>query len=116
MTSQRRPTDPPFSPGVALMPEDFPRRLTRLKEITGLSWEGLATCLGVDMKQVHRWRQGGEPCGGAVLSLVMVGSCQPLHAGRGQGVVAMTGLLIHASFGGLAARGGPLRNRSGQTL
>ncbi len=44
------------------------------------------------------------------------GSCQPLDAGRGQGVVAMTGLLIHASFGGLAARGGPLRNRSGQTL
>ena len=44
------------------------------------------------------------------------GSCQPLDVGRGQGVVAMTGLLIHASFGGLAARGGPLRNRSGQTL
>ena len=82
MTSQRRPTDPPFSPGVALMPEDFPRRLTRLKEITGLSWEELATCLGVDMKQVHRWRQGGEPCGGAVLSLVMVATLVPEGLGK----------------------------------
>ena len=51
-----------------------------------------------------------------VAAVVDTGSCQPLHAGRGQGVIAMTGLLIHASFGGLAARGGPLRNRSGQTL
>ena len=25
---------------------------------------------GVKAKQVHRWRQGGEPCSGAVLALV----------------------------------------------
>ena len=77
MTKRRRPTDPPFSPGVSYMPEDFPRRLTRFKELTGLSWEGMATCLGVDMKQLNRWRQGGEPCGGAVLSLVKMATLLP---------------------------------------
>ena len=58
-------------PGVALMPEDFPRRLTALKELTGLTWEGMADALGVDPRQLLRWRtQGGEPNGGAMLALV----------------------------------------------
>ena len=52
------------------MPEDFPRRLTRFKEASGLTWQGLARCLGVDGRQVLRWRQGAEPCGGAMLALV----------------------------------------------
>ena len=69
-TRYRRSTDPPFSPGVSYIPEDFARQLTRLKEVTGLSGEGLATVPGVKAKQVHRWRQGGEPCSGAVLALV----------------------------------------------
>ena len=38
----------PLRPGCALIPEDFGRRLTLLKERAGLSWEGLATCIGVD--------------------------------------------------------------------
>ena len=58
-------------PGVALMPEDFPRRLEALKELTGLTWEGMADALGVDPRQLLRWRtQGGEPNGGAMLALV----------------------------------------------
>ncbi len=57
-------------PGVALMPEDFPRRLAALKELTGLTWEGMADALGVDPRQLLRWRkQDGEPNGGAMLSL-----------------------------------------------
>ncbi len=57
-------------PGVALMPEDFPRRLVALKELTGLTWEGMADALGVDPRQLLRWRkQDGEPSGGAMLSL-----------------------------------------------
>ena len=82
MTSQRRPTDPPFSPGVALMPENFPERLTALKETSRLSWEGLATCIGVDIKQVQRWRQGAEPCGGAMLSLVRLATLVPEGLGK----------------------------------
>ena len=52
------------------MPEDFPRRLAAIKELTGLTWEGMADALGVDPRQLLRWRKrDGEPNGGAMLSL-----------------------------------------------
>ncbi len=59
-----------FTPGVSLLPDDFVKRLTRLKQATGLTWDGFAVCLGVDNRQVLRWRQGGAPCGGAMLAMV----------------------------------------------
>lgn len=59
-----------LSPGVALPPDDFPARLGALKEVTGLSWEGMATVVGVDCRQLHRWRRGTAPNGEAMLSLV----------------------------------------------
>ena len=60
-----------FVPGVALLPEDFGARLTRLKEASGLSWEGLASMIGVDHRQLLRWRTAGaEPSGGAMLALM----------------------------------------------
>ena len=60
-----------FPPGVALMPEEFPRRLAALKELTGLTWEGMADALGVDPRQLLRWRnEDGQPNAGATLSLV----------------------------------------------
>ena len=59
-----------FSPGVSLLPEDFPARLTALKEITALTWEGMSVCLGVDPRQLKYWRDGGWPNGGAMLALV----------------------------------------------
>ena len=55
--------------GWPFLPEDFPQRLERLKQTTGLSWEGVAMCLGVDVRQVQRWRRGTEPCGGALFAL-----------------------------------------------
>ena len=55
--------------GWPFLPEDFPQRLERLKQRTGLSWEGVAMCLGVDVRQVQRWRRGTEPCGGALFAL-----------------------------------------------
>lgn len=70
MSSWREHQSGLFTPGVALLPEDFPERLTVLREMTGLSWEGLSVCLGVDNRQVLRWRHGAAPCGGAMLSLV----------------------------------------------
>ena len=57
-------------PGVALVPEDFRQKLEVIKRLTGLSWEGLATAMGVDSRQLWRWRKrGGEPGGGAMLAL-----------------------------------------------
>ena len=37
-----------FTPGVSLLPENFPVRLIALKGITGPTWEGMSVCLGVD--------------------------------------------------------------------
>ena len=52
-----------------VLPGDFPKRLERLKEASGLTWSGFARAVGVDPKQMHRWRRGVEPCGGAMHSL-----------------------------------------------
>ena len=58
-------------PGVALMPEDFREKLVAIKGLTGLSWEGMAAAMGVDSKQLWRWRRHGvQPNGGAMLALV----------------------------------------------
>ena len=66
-----------FIPGIALLPDDFPDRLTALKEITGLTWEGMACCIGVDPRQIQQWRNGGWPNGGAMLALVDLATCVP---------------------------------------
>ena len=53
-----------------------------------LPWEGLAACLGVDGRQVLRWRRGAEPCGGAMLALCRLAAKIP--GGLGQ--------LLHDDF------------------
>ena len=65
----------PIESGV--FPEDFSQRLVRLKEASGLSWRGMARALGVDPKQLRRWRRGVEPGGGAMLSLLRFASRVP---------------------------------------
>ena len=53
------------------MPEDFREKLEVIKRLTGLSWDGLASAMGVDSRQLWRWRKrGGEPGAGAMLALV----------------------------------------------
>ena len=54
---------------VSAVVRDFPRRLERLKEVSGLSWEGLAACLGVDLRQLQRWRKGTLPSGPGLFAL-----------------------------------------------
>ena len=72
----RRPDDnEPMEDGV--LPEDFGRRLERLKEASGLSWRGLARALGVDPKRLAQWRKGVEPCGGAMHSIHRFASRMP---------------------------------------
>ena len=72
----RRPTTAsPWRDGV--LPEDFGRRLERLKEASGLSWRGFARVLGVDPKRLGQWRNGVEPCGGAMHSIHRFASRMP---------------------------------------
>ena len=70
MGRKERATAVSLPPGVALIPDDFGERLAALKELTRLPWEGMAVALGVDPRQLLRWRQGAAPSGGAMLSLV----------------------------------------------
>ncbi|MDE2842719.1 MAG: helix-turn-helix domain-containing protein [Chloroflexota bacterium] len=72
-------------PSSPLMPDDFVLRLTALKELAGLTWERMASLLGVDCRQLWRWRQGGVPGGGAMLSLVRLALQVP------GGLAALTG-------------------------
>ena len=65
----------PLESGV--LPDDFGQRPERLKEASGLSWRGLARALGVDPKQLARWRKGVEPCGGAMHSIFRFASRMP---------------------------------------
>ena len=48
------------------LPQDFPKRLERLKEASGLSWRGMARAIGVDHKLLLRWRKGAVPSGGSM--------------------------------------------------
>ena len=47
-------------------PEDFPRRLERLTQLAGLSWEEFAERLGIKDDRVTEWRTGTIPTGGEV--------------------------------------------------
>ena len=58
-----------FGPGEPVLPADFGQRLNTLKERSGLTWEAMAEALGVDGRQLTRWRSGVSPSGGAMLSL-----------------------------------------------
>ena len=63
--------------GEALLPNNFPERLLGLKERAGLTWEAMALALGVNTRQLLRWRRGASPSGGAMLSLVRFASQVP---------------------------------------
>ena len=65
----------PFLCGV--LPEDFTERLEWLRRATGLTWNGFADALGVDRKQALRWKEGTEPCGGAMLSIIRLAAVVP---------------------------------------
>ena len=57
--------------GSGRLPPDFPRRLDRLKRASGLTWDQFAEALGMETKQVLRWRKGAEPRGGPYHALVV---------------------------------------------
>ena len=52
------------------LPDDFPDRLRRLKEAAELTWSGFAAAIGVDYRQMYKWRMHGvEPSGAAMQRL-----------------------------------------------
>ncbi len=63
--------------GSGELPDDFGRRLVRLKQSSGLTWFEFSEAMGVELKQVLRWRKGTEPCGGAYHSLVRLAAWIP---------------------------------------
>ena len=48
-------------PKAAMFPSDFPRRVERLREASGLTWREFAGSVGVSVRTVHRWRRGVRP-------------------------------------------------------
>lgn len=66
-----------FAPGEATLPGDFAERLTALKLRCGLTWEQMAEALGVDDRQMLRWRRGSCPSGRSMFSLFRLAAQLP---------------------------------------
>ena len=77
MSSRGRGRRPQFAPGEAQLPSDFGERLTVIKRRAGLTWEEMAEALGVDDRQLLRWRRGSCPSGGSMLSLFRLAAQLP---------------------------------------
>ena len=69
----------------ALIPENFSKRLEAFKIETGLSWDDLAAWIGVDPRQLQRWRKGTKPSGDGIVGAHRAGGS---HTRRRLHVVA----------------------------
>ena len=77
----------------AVLPEDFGKRIVRLKKASKFTWNGMAQAIGIDPKSLLRWaHQGVEPSGGAMLSLLRFAS--RVHGG----VEVLMGKGVQLSF------------------
>jgi len=56
------------------LPDDFPPRLGRLWEASGLSWRGFARVLGVNVRSLYRWRAGAIPADTHIMALLTFAS------------------------------------------
>ncbi len=77
MSRRRSATQPGLVAGQARIPGNFPQRLLRLKDRSGLTWDGMAAALGVDTRQLLRWRRGASPSGGSMLALARLAASVP---------------------------------------
>lgn len=57
--------------------KNFANRLEAFKAKTGLSWDNLAFCMGVDSRQLQRWRKGTKPSGDGLYALILLAACFP---------------------------------------
>ena len=63
--------------GVTFLPEDFCERLEHFKEVSDLPWDAMAACMGVDPRQLRRWRQGTRPSGDGLFALLTLAARYP---------------------------------------
>ena len=68
--TRHQPTRGRACPMGGQLPGNFGERLVGLKQRAGLIWEEMAWSLGVDSRQLQRWRRGSCPSGTAMLALV----------------------------------------------
>ena len=59
------------------LPDDFVDRLEYFKKVSGLTWDSMAYCMGVDPRQVRRWRHGTKPCGDTLFALLTLAARFP---------------------------------------
>ena len=67
MGTQRR-VHRPFR---CVFPTDFPERLERFKEASGLSWRAISRMLGVSLHRLRQWRNKGVAPSPAHLFLLL---------------------------------------------
>jgi len=61
-------------------PSDFPKRLERFKEASGLSWGEMAELLGTTPLRLRRWRRGVRPRAEYVIALLeLAASLELVH-------------------------------------
>ena len=60
--------------GGTFLPQDFPERLEHFKETSDLTWDAMAACMGVDPRQLRRWRRGTRPSGDGLFALMTLAS------------------------------------------
>ena len=101
--------------GVPFLPEDFSERLEHFKEISGLPWDVMASCLGVDPRQLQRWRQGTRPSGDGLFALLTLAARFPggVHMLLGVNVVLPEPDVLEALAGGAGFREAFLADEAG---
>ncbi len=62
-------------------PPDFPERLERFREVSGLSWRSLASMLGVTTYRLSLWRRGVVPSGAHLFLLLTLAEAMELRDG-----------------------------------
>ena len=63
--------------GVTFLPGDFSERLEHFKGASGLTWDAMAGCMGVDPRQLRRWRYGTRPSGDGLFALLTLAAQFP---------------------------------------
>ena len=92
--------------GVTFLPEDFAQRLEHFKEVSDLPWDAMAACMGVDPRQLRRWRQGTRPSGDGLFALLTLAARYPggVHMLLGVNILLPEPDVLEALAGGAGFR------------